>query len=1207
MPNLASPLLIEQADALTLAMEIRRAADQAIRAGAKGAALEANFEDNMRPVLQNAARRMGVEIDLAAQVAIIGAGSKGGIGKADLVFSNVILELKSPGIFRRAAPCKFDVPRVSRSKIAAPALPDRLAPGNQEAITELTRYIVGRAREQYGQDWRAHLGDYAGVGLDGLHMFFIRYLSPLDVFDVSEATPISETEYYPVHRLLVLMRSARKRSLNAASLAADFAMVEQGQTKVVSPLAKDIIRLFYAQIVDAMRQTGTSGAPVRARYAEWRKLFREVVSFENKEARSRFGDLQKLYAIPGRADQFDVAAFFFALSTYYGLLVKLLAAEQLVNYCCSTVTTTLENLSGFEPDTLRQYLYDMEREGGNFARFHIRNLLEGELFDWYVEPSVWDKPLGCAVRAMVGKLAEYEIATFDLRPEETRDLLKDLYQHLFPQQVRHALGEYYTPDWLAEFTLDEVSKFSGYSGAPHVRLLDPACGSGTFLVEAIKRARAWAMEHELNPDEARALITRNIVGFDLNPLAVLTARTNYIIALGDLIRGREGLLALDKPIAIPVYLTDSIMIPARPQQAGLEELGGVYKVDLEALKELRPHSPRDQLLLIPSPVVDGGKLAELADLVREGLNRGWDSCRFRVEADTRLNLSDLYQQQLGGDSLPTAEIGRGQTLLAKLYDDMLELHQRGLDGLWGRFLLNRFAPILEVKTRGGFDLIVGNPPWVNWESLPDDYRDAQQPVWKEYGLFKLAGSGVKGTSVRHGAGKKDLSMLMMVVSIDKLLKDGGHLAFIITQTIFKTEAGEGLRKFFIPQTQTFFAPLRVHDMSGLQPFEGATNRTAVMVVRKGQQVKYPVEYVLWKADKPVCPSDTLKQVNRKTTRRKLAAEPTNKAQSGFKTDRWLTAGRDAIRALRKFTGGVLQVYQAYEGSNTGGANGVYWLAIEGPAGKKHVFVTNYTRGAKRQVRQYTGYKIETELLYPLLRGRDVNRWSATPSLHILVAQDPQTRMGYKEEWLRDVAPLTYQWLAQFQKELLERAAFKKYFGNKQAAEFWTMYNIGSYTFAPFKVVWSEIAHTLKAAVVGSVEDEHLGKRIVMPDHTVVFIPARDENEAHYVCALLNSTPAQLAATAYIVLHPDPHILTRIALPKFDPHSETHKALAAASKAAHKAAAKGKTEQVMEAEEKIDCLAARVWNLTDEEMQDIKDSLRDLGGVIGYEEAEDEDE
>jgi len=1191
-------------------MEIRAAAEKAIRAGAKGAALEANFEDAMRPVLEGAAKRLGVEIDLSSQVKIIGAGRAGGTGKADLVFSNVMLELKAPGRFIASRGCKFEMPKISETEVEEPGLPLALGPGNKEAIGELTRYIIRRAQEEHSDTWADHVGDYAGVGLDGYYIFFVRYLPPLSMFDVSEAAPISETEFYPVHRLLILMRSARKRALSAGSLAADFAIVEEGRARAVSPLAQDILRQFYAKVTEALAQTGKNGAAVRARYTEWRKLFREAVSFEEKEARTRFGELQKVYGLPGRADSFDPAAFFFALSTYYGLLVKMIAAEQLVNYCCSTVTTTLEALSGYDPDTVRRHLHDMEREGGSFAQFHIRNFLEGELFDWYVEPSIWDEPLGRAVRAIIGKLAEYEIATFDLRPEETRDLLKDLYHRLFPQKLRHALGEYYTPDWLAEFTLEELSELSGYDGNPNLRLLDPACGSGTFVVEAIKLARQYAAERQLDPDAARALITRNIVGFDLNPLAVLTARANYLIALGDLVRGKQGLLALNEPITIPVYLTDSIMIPAAPKKLGLEQQGDVYQVDLEALKELRPKAPpQDQLLIIPAPVVDGGKLAQLTSLIREGLGRNWKSDRFRQEADRQLNLTGLYQKALGlspDDPTPDSAIGQGQTLLAKLYDDMRELEEAELDGLWGRFLLNRFAPVLDVKANGRFDLIIGNPPWINWESLPDDYRDSQQRLWKDYGLFRLAGSGAKGTSVRHGAGKKDLSMLMTYVAVDKLLKDGGHLAFVITQTVFKTEAGEGFRRFVIPDTVTFFPPQRVHDLSSFQPFEGATNRTAVFVVKKdpaAKRVDYPVDYFLWRKTEPVYPDDSLEAVKNKTDRYRLAAEPVNKAQNGLLTDRWLTAKRKAIRALRKFTGTIGRpAYQAYEGSNTGGANGVYWLSVDQMMGKKHALVTNYLKGAKRKVKQYTDYKIETDLLYPLLRGRDIGRWQASPSLHILMVQDPDKRVGYHEDWLQDTAPLAYAWLRQFRKELLERKS-----SVVPKDPFYSMYGISTTTLAPHKVVWSEIAHTLKAAVIGSVDDKHLGEKVIVPDHTVIMIPSKAEAEAHYLCALLNSTPAQLAATAYVVLHPDPHIITRIALPKFDPKNETHKALATASKTAHRAAAKGNTDKVNEAEKEIDGLAAKIWGLDADEMQDIKDSLREMGGTIAYEDEEGEED
>src|SRR5439155_22853269 len=112
----------------------------------------------------------------------------------------------------------------------------------------------------------------------------------------------------------------------------------------------------------------------------------------------------------------------------------------------------------------------------------------------------------------------------------TRDLLKNLYHGLIPEAVRHALGEYYTPDWLAEHTLD----LAHYDGNPERTFLDPACGSGTFLLMAIQRTRQWLADRSVEwgsvvkKREAVDLIRHHIVGFDLNPLAVIASRTNYL-------------------------------------------------------------------------------------------------------------------------------------------------------------------------------------------------------------------------------------------------------------------------------------------------------------------------------------------------------------------------------------------------------------------------------------------------------------------------------------------------------------------------------------------------------------------------------------------------------------------------------------------------------------------------------------------------------
>ena len=171
--------------------------------------------------------------------------------------------------------------------------------------------------------------------------------------------------------------------------------------------------------------------------------------------------------------------------------------------------------------------------GSIFRHLNITNFLEGDLFSWYL--SVWSDPLDQVVRDMASGLDKYNPGTLSEDPAGSQDLLKKLYQELFPKSVRHDLGEYYTPDWLAQYAIEAT----GYEGDPDKRLLDPACGSGTFLVVAINKIRRWYDDNRetcaYDEGELFRKILDNVVGFDLNPLAVMAARTNYLIAVHDLI------------------------------------------------------------------------------------------------------------------------------------------------------------------------------------------------------------------------------------------------------------------------------------------------------------------------------------------------------------------------------------------------------------------------------------------------------------------------------------------------------------------------------------------------------------------------------------------------------------------------------------------------------------------------------------------------
>ena len=282
-------------------------------------------------------------------------------------------------------------------------------------------------------------------------------------------------------------------------------------------------------------------------------------------------------------------------------------------------------------------------------------------------------------------------------------------------------------------------------------------------------------------------------------------------------------------------------------------------------------------------------------------------------------------------------------------------------------------------------------------------------------------------------------------------------------------------------------------------------------------------------------------------------------------------------------------YRAYEGVNTGGANGVFWLEILESRADGLLLVRNITEGAKREVAPVTA-TIEPDLVYPLLRGRDVQRWRATPSAHLLMVQDPKTRRGIDEETLQVQYPRTWGYLVQFKELLRSRAAFKRYFtrtnkkGVIETGPFYSMFNVGNYTFSPYKIVWREqSANFIVAPIL-------LSEKIVMPDHKLMMVPLENKDETYYLLAILLSSPARLAIESYsMAISTNTHILNNIKIPKYD---SEHSIIAKLSKLGANVLSSQKVEKA-KLETLIDQLAAHLWGITTDELTDIRWNLEDL--------------
>ena len=161
--------------------------------------------------------------------------------------------------------------------------------------------------------------------------------------------------------------------------------------------------------------------------------------------------------------------------------------------------------------------------------------------------------------------------------------------------------------------------------------------------------------------------------------------------------------------------------------------------------------------------------------------------------------------------------------------------------------------------------------------------------------------------------------------------------------------------------------------------------------------------------------------------------------------------------------------------------------------------------------------------------------------------------------------------------------------------FYSMFAIGEYTLAPYKVCWREQATFFTASVAGS--SKVAGKnKVVIPDHKLMFVPLDNELEAHYVCAAINSSPSVLIVKSYAIeTQTSTHVLENVGLPKFDEKNKLHCHLAELSKNAHTLAAKSEpdTKRLEEIETEIDKTAAELWGINATELGDIQSSLADL--------------
>lgn len=701
----------------------------------------------------------------------------------------------------------------------------------------------------------------------------------------------------------------------------------------------------------------------------------------------------------------QVLLLFYGIQTYFSILIKCIMKEILTGI-------------GLEEKNSKDILL------GEFAiSAGIRNYCYP---DWYCWPVFeLENGFGQILDNIIASLEPYRcvMSIKEFAESNNCDYIKQIYEAVIPKELRHALGEYYTPDWLAEETLNTAVSFAGNLKDGY--FTDPTCGSGTFLFKIImEKKKAGCTLSE---------IIRSVSGTDINPLAVLTAKTNYLLAVIDLIDGRTE-------TELPVYNAD------------------VLKMD---------------------------------------------------EVVENEEIQDFYACEN-----PEREVNK----------------YRNID---------RKKALLREKA----DVVTGNPPWVNWEYMPEEYRKDSRQLWLDYQLFAAKGRDLSFS-------KEDISVLITYVVMDRLLKDKGVLAFVIRQGVFKSaQNGAGFRRFRLKE-ECGVKVLRVDDLSKIRAFDNAVANTALLYIRKGEETEYPIPYFLWEkredGNKPGFHAYAdFKEVKDSMLLISQLAVPAVKEDS---TSLWLTASERELNTMAKVLG--TNSYRARTGVFTGGANAVYYLDITGKKGDK-IRITNRIERAKRKTEKVSA-EIESRYVFPLLKGSNVKKWKVAYDTYLLCPHTKETKMWpVSGETLKEEAPETYKYLLQFQKDLEERRGFAGWEKEIQKQEFHAVLRVGDYTFSKYKVVWKYIASEFVCAVTGSVEDEYLGSRMLLPNEKVMYISTEDEEEAYYLCGILSSAPVTSCIKSY--MNPtsiSAHVLNKLNIPKFDKNNSSHMAIAGACRAGH---------------------------------------------------------
>lgn len=669
------------------------------------------------------------------------------------------------------------------------------------------------------------------------------------------------------------------------------------------------------------------------------------------------------------------------------------------------------------------------------------------------------------------------------------EMLGKAFESLMAAPDRKTSGAFYTPQPLVEQLVTSalatrlsasdvpqtavVSALAGEIPSPGIRgrllaatgklrILDPACGSGAFLVHLMERLAALRVHlgesrpvHEIR----REILTRSIFGVDVNSTAVWLCelRLWLSMAIEDPERDPMRVVALpnlDRNIRVGDSLAGGSFRsgPGTPRPARVAALRARYARTVGRRKRIFSH---------------------LLDRVeREAALRCIDFEIVRLTHARRDLLGALRTRDLFGDRRAAAPSVKAQ--LGEMRASTRAAHAKRRALLRGGALPFAYATqFADISAAGGFDIVIGNPPWVRLHNLDSGGKAA---FIREFKVFRESAwqAGAETAAAGRGfAAQVDLSALFVERSIN-LAREGGTVALIVPAKLWRSLAGGGVRSYVLAQAEV----AELHDLTESRQLFDAAVYPSIVVARRtpGSQpsatsaraVVHRRESVMhWPLDTSSLPFD------------QTPGSP------------WLIMPPDVRASFDRIRRAGLPLAQSPLGRPLlgvkTGCNEAFIVRLSSkwnPSGQDDNHCLAAIESGELRGR------VECSLLRPLHRGETIRPWRlhASPE-HILWTHDQHGAVPTLE-------PYAHRWLGRWRRELEARSDF----AGRGHARWWTIFRTESAVSTSSRVVWSDFGRSPRAAVLEA------GDSTVLLNSCYV-VPCEEVADARALAALLNSPVA----------------------------------------------------------------------------------------------------